>query len=84
MEFDTNSENKISLPLSPATTSNNLSPFNFILLLSEGRASETWEPSKKICSFSPQNKLYFFSHDFTFYLLFYYSLLPILFSEIRR
>jgi hypothetical protein len=43
---------KIPRPLSQATASNHPNAFTFTLLLSEGRASEAWEPSNKRCSFS--------------------------------
>jgi hypothetical protein len=45
--FDTNSEIKILLPLFQIAACNHPNVFDFIILLSEGRAVEAWEPSMR-------------------------------------
>jgi hypothetical protein len=71
-------ESKFLAPPSQATAYNHPNVFTFILLLTEGRTSESWEPSNKRCSFSLLTKKCLslfqeFSHSSTLVLSSYLS-----------
>jgi hypothetical protein len=54
MKVDTNSEDRIPAPLFQASTSNRPNVFIFLLLLSERRSGEPWEPPNRMMLFLSQ------------------------------